>query len=124
MATENVNREWGIVNHSRLPIKYLRSMTVDDALLDKLARLSALDLPEEERAAIKAELEKMIGFISRLQSLDTGGTAPLVHPGAEVAPLRPDERGGTLSREAALGNAPQTDGTFFLVPRVLPGEKE
>ena len=48
-------------------------MQVDDALIDKLSRLAALDFDGTEREEIKADLEKMIGFIDKLKELDTTG---------------------------------------------------
>ena len=94
-------------------------MQVDDALIQKLARLSQLQFSEAEREKIKTDLDKMIGFIGKLQELDTTGVAPLMHMTEEVNVLRPDANSGMISREEALLNAPQHDGTYFKVPRVI-----
>ena len=94
-------------------------MQVDDALIQKLARLSQLQFSEAEKEEIKGDLDKMIGFIGKLQELDTTGVAPLMHMTDEVNVLRPDANSGMLTREEALLNAPQHDGTYFKVPRVI-----
>jgi aspartyl-tRNA(Asn)/glutamyl-tRNA(Gln) amidotransferase subunit C len=98
---------------------YICFMQVDDALLDKLSRLSMLDFDATEREEIKADLEKMIGFIDKLKELDTTGVAPLLHMAGEVNVLREDLPGGMLSQEEALQNAPLHNNQFFLVPKVI-----
>jgi aspartyl-tRNA(Asn)/glutamyl-tRNA(Gln) amidotransferase subunit C len=94
-------------------------MQVDDALIDKLSRLSMLDFDTVEREEIKADLEKMIGFVDKLKELDTTGIEPLLHITGEVNALRNDAPGNMLSKEEALQNAPQHDKDFFLVPKVI-----
>lgn len=94
-------------------------MQVDDALIDKLSRLAALDFDGSEREEIKADLEKMIGFIDKLKELDTTGIEPLLHMAGEVNVLRDDEPGPMLSQDEALQNAPLHDNGFFLVPKVI-----
>ncbi|NTS42813.1 Asp-tRNA(Asn)/Glu-tRNA(Gln) amidotransferase subunit GatC [Flavisolibacter sp. BT320] len=94
-------------------------MQVDDALIDKLSRLAALDFDGTEREEIKADLEKMIGFIDKLKELDTTGIEPLLHMAGEVNVLRDDVPGPMLSQEEALRNAPLHDNGFFLVPKVI-----
>lgn len=94
-------------------------MQVDDALIEKLARLSMLHFDEAEKVAIKGDLQKMIGFIEKLNELDTTGVQPLLHMSAQQDVLRDDVPGGMLSKEDALRNAPAHDGNFFQVPKVI-----
>lgn len=94
-------------------------MQVDDALIDKLSRLSMLQFNDEEREEIKADLQKMIGFIDKLKELDTTGIEPLMHMSNNVDVLREDVPGNMISREEALQNAPKHDGSFFQVPKVI-----
>jgi aspartyl-tRNA(Asn)/glutamyl-tRNA(Gln) amidotransferase subunit C len=53
-------------------------MQVDDALIEKLAELSMLKFNDAEKEEIKADLQKMIGFIDKLRELDTTGVEPLM----------------------------------------------
>jgi len=94
-------------------------MQVNDALIDKLSRLAMLQFDDAERKEIKADLEKMIGFVDKLKELDTAGVEPLLHMTADVNVLRDDSPGNMVSREEALKNAPQHDSTFFKVPKVI-----
>ena len=94
-------------------------MQVDDALIEKLAQLSMLKFNEAEKEEIKADLQKMIGFIDKLQELDTTGVEPLMHMSDEVNVLRDDVSGNMLSRSEALQNAPHHDEQYFKVPKVI-----
>jgi aspartyl-tRNA(Asn)/glutamyl-tRNA(Gln) amidotransferase subunit C len=94
-------------------------MQVDDALIEKLAKLSLLQFDEAEKDEIKSDLQKMIGFVDKLQELDTTGIEPLLHMSEEVNVLRDDVPGNMLTREEALKNAPHHDGQYFKVPKVI-----
>ena len=94
-------------------------MQVDDALIEKLAQLSMLQFNAAEKEEIKADLQKMIGFIDKLQELDTTGVEPLMHMSDEVNILRDDAVGYMLSRSEALQNAPHHDAYYFKVPKVI-----
>lgn len=94
-------------------------MEVNDLLIDNLARLSHLSFNEEERKEIKADLQEMITFIEKLKEVNTDGVEPLLHMSSNVNVLREDVVLGSVSREEALKNAPDTDGTFFKVPKVI-----
>jgi aspartyl-tRNA(Asn)/glutamyl-tRNA(Gln) amidotransferase subunit C len=94
-------------------------MEVTEALVDKLAQLSKLQFNAEEKAEIRADLEKMIGFVDQLNAVDTTGVAPLMHMSAEVNRLREDIPGGSMNRTEALSNAPDSNQSFFTVPKVI-----
>jgi aspartyl-tRNA(Asn)/glutamyl-tRNA(Gln) amidotransferase subunit C len=94
-------------------------MQVNDALIDKLSRLAMLQFSAQEREEIKGDLEKMIGFVGKLQELDTTDVNPLLHMTHNVNVLREDQPGNMLSREEALQNAPLHDQAFFKVPKVI-----
>ncbi len=98
-------------------------MEVNDALVEKLARLSKLRFSEAEKAAIKMDLQQMIGFVEKLNELNLEGVEPLLHMSDEVNVLREDEVKGSISREAALQNAPLHDDQFFKVPKVIKTPK-
>jgi aspartyl-tRNA(Asn)/glutamyl-tRNA(Gln) amidotransferase subunit C len=94
-------------------------MQVDDALIDKLSRLAMLKFDAAERDEIKTDLQKIIGFVDKLQELDTTGVEPLLHMGGTINVLREDVTGNMLSRQEALKNAPFHDEQFFKVPKVI-----
>ena len=94
-------------------------MEVNDLLIDNLAKLSHLSFSEQEKKEIRADLQEMISFIEKLKEVNTEGVAALLHMSSNVNMLREDVVQGSVSREEALKNAPETDGTFFKVPKVI-----
>lgn len=94
-------------------------MQITDELLDKLAQLTKLDFEGEEKAAYKADFQRILDFVDHLQSLDTTNVQPLIHVNEETNHLRNDEAETPLSREQILQNAPLQDGKYFYVPRVV-----
>lgn len=94
-------------------------MEINDNLVNKLAILSRLHFDEHEKVAIKADLEKMIRFVDKLNELDTSNTDPLMHITEHVNILREDEVFQDINRVEALKNAPVKSGQFFIVPKVI-----
>ncbi len=100
-------------------------MEVNDQLIDQLCKLACLEFDEAGKAEIKKDLEKMIGFVEKLNEIDTTGIEPLLYMGDEMDVFREDELMEALPREKALANAPQADHVFFKVPKVVknPGDE-
>lgn len=98
-------------------------MQVNDALVDKLAHLSRLQFNETEKAEIKNDLQRMIGFVEKLNEVPLDGIEPMLFMSDEVNVLREDEIKGSVSREDALKNAPLHDDQFFKVPKVIKNPK-
>ena len=94
-------------------------MEMNDQLVEKLAHLSRLQFNESEKAEIKNDLQRMIGFVEKLNELNLDGVEPLMHMSEEINVLREDEIKGSVSREEALKNAPLHDDQFFKVPKVI-----
>lgn len=94
-------------------------MEVNDALIEKLANLARLNFDEAGKTAIKKDLQNMIQFVDKLKELDTTGVEPLLHMSDAVNILRADEVKGSITRSAALQNAPLHDKQFFKVPKVI-----
>lgn len=94
-------------------------MEVNNELIDKLANLSRLQFNESEKAELKTDLQKMIHFVEKLNEIDTTGIQPILHMSDNVNVLREDSISNSISREEGLKNAPQQDGVFFKVPKVI-----
>jgi aspartyl-tRNA(Asn)/glutamyl-tRNA(Gln) amidotransferase subunit C len=94
-------------------------MEITNELVDNLANLSKLAFDQTGRSEIRNDLQKMVGFIEQLQSVDTNGVAPLLHMGDAVNILRQDQVQGSIERTEALLNAPLADDAFFKVPTVI-----
>jgi aspartyl-tRNA(Asn)/glutamyl-tRNA(Gln) amidotransferase subunit C len=94
-------------------------MEVNDLLIENLAKLSRLSFTDQEKAEIRTDLQQMITFIEKLKEVNTDGVEPLLHMSDNVNILREDIVRGSISREEGLKNAPDADGTFFKVPKVI-----
>jgi len=94
-------------------------MEVNDALIDNLAHLARLEFGVAEKEGIKKDLQKMIAFVEKLNELDTTGVEPLLYMGEQKNVFRDDVVNGSCTREEALRNAPETEGIYFKVPKVI-----
>jgi aspartyl-tRNA(Asn)/glutamyl-tRNA(Gln) amidotransferase subunit C len=97
-----------------------------------VADLAHLELTDEERASMLKDLNAILGYIERLNQLDTTNVEPMAQVasrygarskagGSDVFAyaMRPDELVPCLPHDEAMRNAPETDGTFFKVPKVI-----
>jgi len=86
-----------------------------------VAELANLELSEAERAPLVRDLNAILEHMDRLNEVDTGGVEPMaqVLPGGSPAAMREDEVRPSLPRELTMRNAPETDGAFFKVPKVI-----
>ena len=94
-------------------------MEINDALIDKLSDLARLQFDGAEREKMKADLEKMIGFVDKLNEVDTENVEPLVYMTNEYLSLRKDEVVNETPQKEALKNSPVEDSDYFKVPKVL-----
>lgn len=94
-------------------------MEVTSEMVDKLAHLARLYFTEEEKKDFTADLQNMVAFVEKLKEIDTTHVAPLLHMGDAVNALRKDEIQGSVSTTDALVNAPEANGSFFTVPKVI-----
>jgi len=85
----------------------------------KVASLARLSLTEQELTACGEQLTVILDYIGLLNELNTDNITPMPHPVPAENVFRADQETASLPREAALANAPKSDGQFFLVPRIL-----
>jgi len=92
---------------------------IDETQVRKVARLSRLDLTEAEVAEFTGQLSAILDYVGKMNELDTTDVEPLAHclPISNV--FRADEVKESLGVEKTLANAPQQDGEFFKVPKIL-----
>ena len=96
-----------------------------------VADLANLELTPEERTRMLRDLNSILGYVDRLNELDTDGVPPMVQLSDRYGvaekkgtakfeyAMRADELGECLDRKLALANAPDSDGAFFKVPKVI-----
>jgi aspartyl-tRNA(Asn)/glutamyl-tRNA(Gln) amidotransferase subunit C len=94
-------------------------MEVNDALVQQLADLARLDFSEAEKAGIQQDLQRMITFVEKLNELDTTHVKPLLFLTENYNVFREDKVIPSITREAALQNAPSASDQYFKVPKVI-----
>ena len=88
----------------------------------KVAKLSKLELKEEEIQIFSEQLPKIIDFIEKLEELNTEDIEPYYELIDIETPMREDEPEESLPKELSLKNAPLAEEGFFIVPRVVGSE--
>jgi aspartyl-tRNA(Asn)/glutamyl-tRNA(Gln) amidotransferase subunit C len=84
-----------------------------------VARLARLAMTPEEAERFTEQLSNILTYVEKLNQLDTTRVEPTSH----VLPLfnvfREDQVRPSLSSEKALENAPEKEGPFFKVPKII-----
>jgi|ERR1700679_4094327 aspartyl-tRNA(Asn)/glutamyl-tRNA(Gln) amidotransferase subunit C len=100
-------------------------VTIDE--VRRVAELANLELTAEEEPRMQRDLSAILRHIAQLNELNTAGVPPMAQV-AEVLggllqdrgeSLRVDEVRPSVDRAAVMGSAPETDGRFFKVPKVI-----
>jgi aspartyl-tRNA(Asn)/glutamyl-tRNA(Gln) amidotransferase subunit C len=96
-------------------------VTIED--VERVAELAHLKLTADEAPGMQRDLNAILDYVAELNELDTRGVVPLeqVSELAGVAPPKPraDVQQPSLDRAVVMKEAPETDGVFFRVPKVI-----
>jgi aspartyl/glutamyl-tRNA(Asn/Gln) amidotransferase C subunit len=98
---------------------------IDEHDLDALAQLARLDLTGVDRVALRADLERVLGYVDRLAAFDDPSIEPLRHPAlgaavaVEPADLRPDATAPGLATDVIAALAPAWREGRVEVPRTV-----
>ena len=92
-----------------------------------VADLANLELTAEELPRMARDLNAILGHIAQLNELDTSAVEPMAQVGEALGHaaaasgelLRPDVVKGSVDRAAVMREAPESDGRFFKVPKVI-----
>ena len=99
-------------------------MEVNEKLIDHLAQLARLEFGPEQKVAMVSDMKKIIGFVEKLNELDTTGVEPVRYMGTEPNVYRPDSPAGMVNQAQALAPAQNHDEAFFKVPKVIRKENQ
>ncbi len=99
---------------------------IDISLIRSLARLSGLALSDEDAEISAADLRRILGYVRKIQELDTRGVPPASHPLEVSCPLRDDDPGLRIAVDprAVMESAPAPEDSHFSVPIVMDPEGE
>lgn len=92
-----------------------------------VAGLANLELTGEEEMRMQRDLNAILGHIAQLKELDTTGIEPMAQVGDALGlvpllageTLRADQIHPSLDRRSVMSSAPDTEGRFFKVPKVI-----
>jgi len=86
--------------------------------VSRVAILARLRLTDAEETQMTDQLGAILGYMDKLKILDTDNVEPFIHA-TEANTLREDRVTNQPDPDALLANAPDRDGTFFKVPKIL-----
>jgi aspartyl-tRNA(Asn)/glutamyl-tRNA(Gln) amidotransferase subunit C len=100
-------------------------VTIED--VRRVAELANLELTAEEEPRMRRDLNAILGHIAQLNELDTTGVQAMAQVGEIIggvvdrigASLRVDAVRPSLDRSTVMAAAPESDGRFFKVPKVI-----
>ncbi|MCC6641276.1 MAG: Asp-tRNA(Asn)/Glu-tRNA(Gln) amidotransferase subunit GatC [Deltaproteobacteria bacterium] len=89
----------------------------------RIASLARLSLDDDESQRTTTQIGAILDYVAQLAEVDTTGIEPTAHAVPLRTPLRADRAQPAMPPELAVANAPQREGTAFVVPLVLDGEE-
>ncbi|AJB45719.1 Asp-tRNA(Asn)/Glu-tRNA(Gln) amidotransferase subunit GatC [Campylobacter fetus] len=94
-------------------------MQIDDKMLEKLEKLSALKIPDHNREEFKSQLGKIVDFVDILNELDLGDIEATVSTIGGGTPFREDisKEGDVI--DGILAHAPKKQNRYFEVPKII-----
>jgi aspartyl-tRNA(Asn)/glutamyl-tRNA(Gln) amidotransferase subunit C len=106
------------IGHNEAPKNDEVAMIQQDEV-KHIAKLARLQLSEDELPRYTEQVGRILAFFDELKQLDTAGVPPTAHPIPVSNAFREDALKPSLGADRALANAPQREGDYFRVPKIL-----
>ncbi len=94
-------------------------MKISQKDVEHVARLARLALNSKELEVMTGQLDAILGYVDKLNELDTDGIEPMAHAVPMSNAFREDKIKPAIGTERALQNAPLADEGCFKVPKVI-----
>ena len=94
-------------------------MQVDEATVRRIARLARIKVTDAEAKALEKELSGILDWVKQLDEVDVSNVEPMTRVIPMTLRKREDEVTDGEIPEEVLANAPQREGDFFVVPKVV-----
>ena len=94
-------------------------MSVDAATVRRIAHLARIAVTDEEVPHLQGELNAMLAFVEQLGEVNVDGVEPMTSVMPMAMKKRPDVVNDGEIADDVVRNAPETQGHFFLVPKVV-----
>ncbi len=98
--------------------------TISVEQVQHIAKLARLAMTRDQANRYREQLEHILHYVHKIAEPDLSLVEPLAHPLALKNVLREDVAGAALPLEAVLQNAPDADGRFFKVPKIIGGDED
>jgi aspartyl-tRNA(Asn)/glutamyl-tRNA(Gln) amidotransferase subunit C len=95
------------------------SMKISPEKAVAIATLSRLEVSPQQAASLGAQMDDILGYMDKLNELDTTSVEPMYTTVEQPGFLREDEVAKEFGRAQILLNAPESDGEYFIVPRIV-----
>ena len=92
---------------------------ITDEMITYVAALAKLELAEDEKEAVKKDLDEILSYISTMDELDTTGVEPMTHVFPIENRFREDVVTNGDGREESLANAPKSKDGQYIVPKTV-----
>jgi aspartyl-tRNA(Asn)/glutamyl-tRNA(Gln) amidotransferase subunit C len=87
--------------------------------IEHIAVLARLSLSDKEKEIFGLQLSSILGYMEKLNELDTSSAEPTSHVLSLSNVMRNDSIKGSLPRDEALKNALAHTGKFYRVPKII-----
>ena len=95
-------------------------MKIDNTTIDKLAKLSSLQIDESKKESLAAELGQIVEFVENLNEIDVSSVEATFTTISGGQPLREDIASKDEQEvEAIMKNAPKSEDGYFVVPAII-----
>ena len=94
-------------------------MDIDIKQIEQIASLSRIKLTEDEKDIFREQLTDILGYIEKLNELDTDDVQPMAYATSIKNVFREDQQKSSFPRQEILELSPSSANGFFKVPKVL-----
>ncbi len=97
---------------------------IDLQTVQHVAKLARLALPEQKLQTLTQQLESILEYVAKIDEVDMANVEPMAHALPLHNVFREDLAVQGMELAKVLQNAPETDGPFFKVPKVIGGDED
>ena len=94
-----------------------KKITIEE--VKHIARLSKLNIPDNELEYYSSEMDKLINHFNILSKVDTSNVKPMTHVNTMINVYREDKSKESLTTKEAIKNSSETFGQFIKIPKII-----
>ena len=94
-------------------------MSIDATTVRRIAHLARVAVADDEVEHLRGEINAILAFVEQLSEVDVEGVEPMTSVTPMAMKKRHDVVNDGDNADAVLRNAPATENSYFLVPKVV-----